>query len=87
MDVPHAADILGALAGLFTTISFVPQVARSWQRRSAADFSIVMLISFTAGVTMWLLYGVVTSSPVVIAANTVTLVLALALVVMKIRFG
>jgi MtN3 and saliva related transmembrane protein len=83
----HVADLIGALAGLLTAMSFVPQVVRSWQRRSASDFSMVTLLAFTAGITLWLTYGVLTRSLAVIVSNTVTLVLALALLGMKIRFG
>ena len=32
-------DIIGGVAAVLTTSSFLPQVARTWQTRSAADFS------------------------------------------------
>jgi MtN3 and saliva related transmembrane protein len=77
---------IGVLSGVLTTASFVPQVVRTWRRRSAADLSPVMLAAFTTGVAGWLVYGILSHQRPVIAANTVMLVLAMALLGMKIRF-
>ena len=82
-----AADILGLLAGFLTTIAFVPQVWRIWKTRSARDVSLPTFAAFTVGVAMWLAYGVVRNELPIILWNAVTLVLAGAIVVMKIRFG
>jgi MtN3 and saliva related transmembrane protein len=79
--------VLGLVAGTLTTLSFVPQVLKSWRRRSVADLSSTMLVAFTTGVALWLIYGVLTGDLPVVIANVVTLILAGALVVMKFRFG
>lgn len=81
-----ATTAIGLCAGTLTTLSFVPQVARCWRRRSVADLSLTMLLAFTTGVALWDVYGVMMNAWPIIATNTVTLILALALVAMKIRF-
>jgi MtN3 and saliva related transmembrane protein len=78
--------LLGLCAGTLTTLSFVPQVVKCWQRQSVADLSLGMLLTFTAGVTLWAIYGVMTGAWPIVAANAVTLLLALALLGMKARF-
>jgi MtN3 and saliva related transmembrane protein len=78
---------IGLVAGTLTTLSFVPQVLRSWRRRSVADLSTTMLLSFAAGVALWIAYGVMTEATPVIISNGVTFVLALALIFMKWKFG
>jgi MtN3 and saliva related transmembrane protein len=80
-------SIVGFLAGLFTTIAFVPQVLKVWKSRSARDISLPMYLIFTAGVALWLGYGLLTGTMPVIVANAVTLVLAGAVLAMKLRFG
>ena len=80
-------SIVGLLAGLFTTIAFVPQVWQVWKSRSARDISLPMYLIFTAGVALWLGYGLLTGTMPVIVANAVTLVLAGAVLAMKLRFG
>ena len=78
---------LGVAAGILTTLSFVPQVLRTWQTKSAKDVSVWMLLAFNGGITLWLTYGILTDSPSIIFANGITLVLALTLLGMKLKFG
>ena len=80
-------SIVGLLAGLFTTIAFVPQVWQVWKSRSARDISLTRYLIFTAGVALWFGYGLLTGTMPVIVANAVTLVLAGAVLAMKLRFG
>lgn len=76
---------LGYVAGLITTIAFVPQVVRSWRTRSTRDLSLTWLVAFSSGVALWLVYGILLREPPIIAANAVTL--ALAATLMWIRLG
>jgi MtN3 and saliva related transmembrane protein len=78
--------LTGLAAGVLTTIAFVPQLLKTWRSRSAEDVSLGMLITFCAGVFFWLLYGLFIRSLPVIAANAVTLVLALSILGLKLRY-
>ncbi len=80
-------DMLGFFAGALTTIAFVPQVVRIVRTRSAHDISWGMFSIFSAGVALWLWYGIRLGSPPLIAANAVTLALALSILVLKWRYG
>lgn len=77
---------LGALAGTLTMLSFVPQVIKTWRTRSVEDVSLWMLLAFNGGITLWLIYGILTDKPSIIFANAITLVLALTLLGMKLKF-
>ncbi|MDQ3068454.1 MAG: SemiSWEET transporter [Acidobacteriota bacterium] len=77
---------LGVAAGTLTTLSFVPQVVRTWKSKSAGDVSLTMLLAFNGGIVMWLTYGILTEKPSIIFANGITLVLALTLLGMKLKF-
>jgi MtN3 and saliva related transmembrane protein len=76
---------LGFLAGACTTLSFLPQVYRIWQRRSVADISALMHSVFSFGALLWLLYGIGMRSSPVIVANT--LALNLWILFLKWHFG
>jgi MtN3 and saliva related transmembrane protein len=78
---------LGYVAGLLTTIAFLPQVLRIWNTKSAHDISWTMFIVFTAGVVLWLIYGIVLHTWPLIIANVATLALALVIIVLKWRYG
>jgi MtN3 and saliva related transmembrane protein len=82
----NGVDLLGTLAGLFTTAAFVPQVIKTWRSRSAEDISLVMYSLFSAGVLLWLLYGIALRSLPIVAANGVTLVLALSVLALKLYY-
>lgn len=81
------ASAIGYLAAILTTVSFIPQVLKIWHTRSAKDVSLGMYSLFTLGIFFWLVYGVLIESWPVIVANFVTLVLAGAVLVMKLKFG
>lgn len=78
-------DLVGGLAGLLTTIAFIPQVIKTWRSGSAQDISLFMFILFSTGVLLWLIYGIAIDSTPVVAANSVTLMLALSILVLKLR--
>jgi MtN3 and saliva related transmembrane protein len=78
--------LTGYLAGTLTTISFVPQVLRTWKLRETKDFSLAMLLLFAAGMLLWTAYGIWINSFPIIAANVITFGLVLFLLGMKMRF-
>lgn len=77
---------IGFAAATLTTIAFIPQVIRVWKTRSARDVSVGMYALFTTGVALWLAYGLLIESWPVIVANSITLLLAGAVLVMKVKF-
>ncbi len=78
---------IGSTAALCTTISFVPQLLRVWQRKSARDISLAMFLLFSFGEACWLVYGLDIRSGPIIIANAATLALALAILALKLRYG
>ncbi|WP_283743706.1 SemiSWEET transporter [Sideroxydans sp. CL21] len=80
-------DWIGGIAATLTTGSFIPQVWRVWQTRHTKDISLLMYTFFTAGVALWLAYGILLGAWPVIIANSITLLLAGTVLVLKLRFG
>ncbi len=65
--------VLGVLAASLTMFGFVPQIIKMWKTRSAEDVSGLTLIQFSAGVTLWMLYGIHRKDFIIIGANAVSL--------------
>jgi MtN3 and saliva related transmembrane protein len=82
-----APEWIGGAAATLTTCSFLPQVWRVWQTRHTRDISLLMYSLFTAGVALWLAYGILLASWPIIVANGITLVLAGTVLVLKLRLG
>lgn len=80
-------DWIGSIAATLTTTAFIPQAWQVWRTRHTKDISLGMYAIFTCGVALWAIYGMMIASWPVIIANCITLVLAGAVLVMKIRFG
>ena len=80
-------DAIGSVAAVLTTASFVPQAWHSFKTRDVSGISLGMYSAFTLGVALWLLYGVLLQSWPLMIANSITLALAAAILVMKLRFG
>lgn len=66
---------IGLIAALCTTVSYIPQVVKCWKTRKAGDLSLKMLLTLAAGLALWVAYGIINSDWVIIAANTVSLLL------------
>jgi len=78
--------LVGYIAGILTTISFVPQVARAWKLKETRDLSLAMLLLFCAGVLLWILYGLWVVSIPIIAANMATFFLIVVLLWLKMQY-
>ncbi|MCC5650871.1 SemiSWEET transporter [Nostoc sp. XA013] len=69
-----------------TTISFLPQMFKTWRTKSAKDVSMVTLITFIIGVFLWLIYGIYLQALPIILANSVTLFFNLIILWLKIKY-
>lgn len=66
--------LIGYLAAILTTLSYLPQVLRVILTRQTRDISRNMYILQGIGVLLWLIYGIALSNLPIILANVVTLV-------------
>lgn len=78
--------VLGLVAATLTTTAFLPQVIKTWRTKSAKDLSFVMLITFNSGVFLWLMYGLYQNALPIIVANSITFILNLIILMIKIRY-
>ncbi len=81
------SDWLGFAAAAFTTGAFVPQALHTVRSRDTRGISLWMYLTFTVGVTCWLMYGLALGSRPIVIANLITLLLALTILTLKIRHG
>ncbi len=79
-------DIFGYIAATLTTASFVPQALHTFSTKDVSGISLGMYSAFTAGIALWLAYGLMLSAWPIVIANTITLVLASLILVMKLRY-
>lgn len=78
-------EFLGFTAAFCTTIAFLPQAVKVYKTKHTKDISFGMFSLLMVGLTMWLVYGFIIKSNPIIFANTVTLIFAGYIFVMKIK--
>lgn len=79
-------EIIGLVAAVLTTASFLPQVFKTYKTKNTSGLSLTMYIVFFIGVVLWSVYGVFINSLSVILANSITAILALYLIFMKLKY-
>ena len=79
--------IIGVIAGICTTISFIPQIIKIRKTRHVRDISLYMFIILTTGIFLWLIYGIFLKQFPIILANSASLVLCLFILAAKIMYG
>jgi MtN3 and saliva related transmembrane protein len=79
--------ILGLIAGTISSITFLPQVIKIWQTKSAKDLSAPMLILLIIGVSMWLAYGIFLKDVPIIYTNSMVLLMSFIMVFFKWKYN
>jgi len=80
------ASVIGGVAGMLTTIAFVPQVMKTYKSKTAKDLSLSMFSIFCSGVLLWLVYGILRQDWPIVVTNTFTLMLSGILLYFKFTF-
>ena len=86
LSSPELIEWIGYAAAMLTTCSFVPQAVLTLRTRDVSGISLGMYSMFTVGVMLWLAYGILLMAWPIIIANAITTSLALAILVMKLRY-
>lgn len=85
MIIQEISAVIGSVAAVLTTVSFIPQVIHSYRTRDLSGVSLSMYSIFTLGVGLWLVYGVLKQDWPLILANSITFCLAAAVLWLKIQ--
>jgi MtN3 and saliva related transmembrane protein len=79
-------ELVGFVAAFLTTAAFVPQLVRVLQLQSAREISLGTFSMFSLGVLLWLVYGISLRSMPMIASNSITLGLSVAILMLKLKY-
>ena len=83
----ETSSIIGFVAGLLSTFSFLPQVVKAFKTKHTKDLSLATFAILSGGVALWLVYGILIRELPVIIANISMLVLSVSILIMKIKYG
>lgn len=74
-------NVLGIIAGLFTSGSMIPQLIKVIKEKNADDLSSGMLIVLISGVSLWIWYGFLKDELPIILTNAFSVVVNVTLLI------
>ena len=79
-------EVIGLTGAFLSSITFMPQVYKTWKTRSAGDLSLAMVLIVFTSTIVWLVYGIKLLLWPVILCNAVICVLSALLIYFKLSF-
>lgn len=78
--------MIGSIAGILTTLAFVPQVIKVVKTKDTSSLSLGMYSMQVLGVFLWLIHGIVIQDMALLVANAITFMLALVILGYKLKY-
>lgn len=79
-------DILGFVAGIFTTIAVLPQIIKSMKTKEVKDVSPIMFGVLMLGVGLWVVYGVLKDDLPIMVTNGISFALNTTMLILMILY-
>lgn len=80
-------ETIGFIAGGLVATSLLPQVAKSWKTRSTKDIALSWTLINVSGQVLWIVYGIGIKSSALVVMSSITLIMTLSLIALKIKHG
>ncbi|MDE1192181.1 MAG: SemiSWEET transporter [Arachidicoccus sp.] len=80
-------QILGYTAGAITSLTFLPQVIKTWKEKSAKDVSLTMFVVAASNEVLWIIYGILQNDWVIILTNVCVLAMSLVMIFLKLKYN
>jgi MtN3 and saliva related transmembrane protein len=77
---------VGIVAGIFTSISLLPQLIKLIKNKKAEDISLFYLFILMCGLALWIWYGFIRQDTPIIVTNAFSLLINLLVIIFGIRY-
>jgi MtN3 and saliva related transmembrane protein len=82
----ETTTIVGAVASVLTTLSFLPQLFKMIRTKKAQDVSYIMLAVLFVGGIMWIVYGTMKADWIIIISNCISTVINVVSSIFSIKY-
>ncbi|HKJ06533.1 MAG TPA: SemiSWEET transporter [Flavobacteriaceae bacterium] len=79
-------EIIGLTAAALTTSAYIPQAYKAFKSKSAGNVSLTMYLIMLIGILLWLVYGIHLQSLAMILANSISALLTLIILYLKVKY-
>jgi MtN3 and saliva related transmembrane protein len=83
----HFTEYIGLVAGALIAVSFIPQIVRVYQLKSAREISLLFTVTQLVGLALWLAYGVILGLLPIMVCNSVLAAFVIMLLLAKLKYG
>lgn len=77
--------VVGTVAGICSTVSFIPQVLKAWREGDTEAISLRMYVVTVTAFSLWIFYGVLIGSGPIMLFNSLSLILSGTILALKLR--
>jgi MtN3 and saliva related transmembrane protein len=77
--------LLGVLAGILTSCSFIPQAYKVIKTKRTHDISLPMYCLCTIGVLLWIVYGILIQDIAIVLTNVITIVPTFIILILTVK--
>jgi MtN3 and saliva related transmembrane protein len=81
-----STEVIGIIAGVFTSVSLLPQLVKIIKEKKAKDLSYGMLIVLLIGLGCWIWYGVLREDWPIIVTNGFSFIINSLMIVFTIKY-
>jgi len=78
--------VIGLIAATITTLSFIPQLIKTWNLKETKDISLLMFVTLGVGIILWIIYGFLLWDLPLILANSITFIFVLVILFFKFKY-
>ena len=81
------ANFIGIMATVFAVSSTIPQILKIIKSKESEDISIWLALVLIIGLCLWVTYGIVKKDIVIIIANSISVLLNMIMLFLKVRYS
>ncbi|MEO6453680.1 MAG: SemiSWEET transporter [Ginsengibacter sp.] len=86
MSGDNYIQLVGTIAGIFTALSLMPQLIKTFKKKEAEEISLGMLLTLMCGIGLWIYYGILRNDFPIIITNSFSFLLNMLLVVLRWKY-
>jgi MtN3 and saliva related transmembrane protein len=79
-------ESVGSVAAVCTTLCWLPQALKIIREKRTEGISLLTQSAYTLGIGLWAVYGLLLNNRPILYSNSVTLIFAAAILILKIRY-
>jgi len=79
-------NAVGILAGVFTSVSMLPQLMKTFKKKKSEEISILMIVILIIGIAGWIYYGILREDYPVLFTNAFSILVNITLLVLHFKY-